>query len=242
MHPRRLKFEHMQKHKKWHSCLRVLCRTVFFLAFASLETKISTISAMKNGATVLRNRQSIFTKKNVWLFPVERYIRAVPLWMCAFWNTECRSFSEFCFGPLSGDCPGAPSAESSFQQKISTAWEKLLFCMAWAHVSTRRCTVAAFSDERSTGKDTRKSADAQKVKECQGEGTESEVDSSEESCWWVVVSDALWDSSVAILSRFRWLSAERKGYLWLIDWIYNWLIFLPRDDQITQIATIYLQM
>ena len=29
--------------------------------------------------------------------------------------------------------------------------------MAWAHVSTRRCTVAAFSDERSTGKDTRKS-------------------------------------------------------------------------------------
>ena len=36
--------------------------------------------------------------------------------------------------------------------------------MAWAHVSTRRCTVAAFSDERSSGKDTRKSADAQKVK------------------------------------------------------------------------------
>ena len=35
----------------------------FCLAFASLETKISTISAMKNGATVLRNRKSIFTKK-----------------------------------------------------------------------------------------------------------------------------------------------------------------------------------
>ena len=59
---------------------------------------------------------------------------------------------------------GAPSAESSFQEKLPTAWEKLLFCMAWAHVSTRRCTVAAFSDERSSGKDTRKSADAQKVK------------------------------------------------------------------------------